>query len=187
ETDLDEYKYPAFLQGLPDRLTDQPDILAVIRQRDVLLHHPFQAFDPVVDFIRKAVEDPDVLAIKQTVYRTGVNSVLMESLIEAARRGKEVTVVVELMARFDEEANINWAERLERAGAQVVYGVFGLKTHAKLALVIRRERDGRGRMRLVPYAHLGTGNYHPRTTGLYTDFGLLTADPAVCSDVNEVF
>jgi len=111
----------------------------------------------------------------------------MEALIEAARRGKEVTVVVELMARFDEEANINWAERLERAGAQVVYGVFGLKTHAKLALVIRRERVGKGKLRLVPYAHLGTGNYHPRTTGLYTDFGLLTADPAICSDVNEVF
>jgi polyphosphate kinase len=116
EADLDEHKYPAFLQGVPARLTDQTDVLAVIRQRDVLLHHPFQAFDPVVDFIRKAVEDPEVLAIKQTVYRTGVNSVLMEALIEAARRGKEVTVVVELLARFDEEANINWAERLEQAG-----------------------------------------------------------------------
>jgi polyphosphate kinase len=104
------------------------------------------------------------------VYRTGVNSVLMEALIEAARRGKEVTVVVELMARFDEEANINWADRLEQAGAQVVYGVFGLKTHAKLALLIRRERDARGIVRLRPYAHLGTGNYHPRTTRLYTDF-----------------
>ena len=109
----------------------------------------------------------------------------MEALIEAARRGKEVTVVVELMARFDEEANINWAERLERAGAQVVYGVFGLKTHAKLALLIRRERDAHGRARLVPYAHLGTGNYHPRTTRLYTDFGLLTADPEICADVDR--
>jgi polyphosphate kinase len=116
-----------------------------------------------------------------------VNSVLMEALIEAAKRGKEVTVVVELMARFDEEANINWAERLERAGAQVVYGVFGLKTHAKLALLIRRESDRKGESRLVPYAHLGTGNYHPRTTRLYTDFGLLTADSDICADVNEVF
>src|SRR6266566_5810501 len=187
EADLDEYKYPGFLQGVPARLTDQADILAVIRQRDVLLHHPFQAFDPVVDFIRKAVEDPEVLAIKQTVYRTGVNSVLMEALIEAARRGKEVTVVVELLARFDEEANINWAERLERAGAQVVYGVFGLKTHAKMALLLRRENDISGKSKLQPYAHLGTGNYHPRTTRQYTDFGLLTTNAEICADVNEVF
>jgi polyphosphate kinase len=127
------------------------------------------------------------VAIKQTVYRTGVNSVLMEALIDAARRGKEVTVVVELLARFDEEANINWAERLEQAGAQVVYGVFGLKTHAKLALLFRRERDGEGRSRLQPYAHLGTGNYHPRTARMYTDFGLLTINPEICDDVNEVF
>jgi polyphosphate kinase len=187
EADLDEYKYPAFLQGLPDRLIGQPDILAVMRQRDVLLHHPFQSFDPVVDFIRKAVEDPDVLAIKQTVYRTGVNSVLMEALIEAARRGKEVTVVVELLARFDEEANINWAERLEQAGAQVIYGVFGLKTHAKMALLLRRESDASGKTGLQRYAHLGTGNYHPRTTRQYTDFGLLTTNPEICADVDEVF
>ena len=111
----------------------------------------------------------------------------MEALIQAAERGKEVTVVVELMARFDEEANINWAERLEHAGAQVVYGVFGFKTHAKLALILRRERDAAGRTRLAPYAHLGTGNYHPRTTREYTDFGLLTADPDLCADVDEVF
>jgi len=187
QVDIDALKYPPFVPGLPDRLREQPDILAAIRQHDVLLHHPYQSFEPVVEFIRKAADDPDVVAVKQTVYRTGVNSVLMEALIEAARRGKEVTVVVELMARFDEEANINWAERLEHAGAQVVYGVFGLKTHAKLALLIRREPDARGRMRLRPYAHLGTGNYHPRTTRLYTDFGLLTADPAICADVNEVF
>ena len=187
QVDLDALKYPPFVPGLPDRLREQPDILAAIRQHDILLHHPYQSFEPVVEFIRKAADDPDVVAVKQTVYRTGVNSVLMEALIEAAQRGKEVTVVVELMARFDEEANINWAERLERAGAQVVYGVFGLKTHAKLALLIRREPDARGRMRLRPYAHLGTGNYHPRTTRLYTDFGLLTADPAICADVNDVF
>jgi len=187
EADLDEHKYPPFLQGVPDRLREQPDILAVLRQRDVLLHHPFQAFDPVVDFIRKAVEDPDVLAIKQTVYRTGVNSVLMEALIEAAHRGKEVTVVVELLARFDEEANINWAQRLEQAGAQVVYGVFGLKTHAKMALLLRRESDASGKAKLQPYAHLGTGNYHPRTTRQYTDFGLLTTNAEICADVDEVF
>jgi len=187
EVDIDALKFPPFAPGLPDRLRDQPDILSAIRQHDILLHHPYQSFEPVVEFIRCAAADPDVVAIKQTVYRTGVNSVLMEALIQAALSGKEVTVVVELMARFDEEANINWAERLERAGAQVVYGVFGLKTHAKLALLLRRERDRQGRVRLVPYAHLGTGNYHPRTTRLYTDFGLLTADPVVCADVNEVF
>ena len=187
QVDIDALKYPPFVPGVPDRLRDAPDILSAIRERDILLHHPYQSFEPVVDFIRCAADDDDVVAIKQTVYRTGVNSVLMEALIEAARRGKEVTVVVELMARFDEEANINWAERLERAGAQVVYGVFGLKTHAKLALLVRRERDARGRRRLAYYAHLGTGNYHPRTTRLYTDFGLLTADPRICADVNEVF
>jgi polyphosphate kinase len=187
QVDIDELKFEPFVPGLPDRLLDTPDILTAIRQQDILLHHPYQSFEPVVEFIRCAADDPSVVAIKQTVYRTGVNSVLMEALIEAARRGKEVTVVVELMARFDEEANINWAERLERAGAQVVYGVFGLKTHAKLSLLIRRENNQRGESRLVPYAHLGTGNYHPRTTRLYTDFGLLTADPEICADVNEVF
>jgi polyphosphate kinase len=187
QVEIDALKYSPFLPGKPDRLAGEPDILAAIRQRDILLHHPYQSFEPVVDFIRRAADDPDVVAIKQTVYRTGVNSVLMEALVQAAQRGKEVTVVVELMARFDEEANINWAEKLEHAGAQVVYGVFGLKTHAKLALLLRRERDAAGTPRLAPYAHLGTGNYHPRTTRLYTDFGLLTADPEICADVNEVF
>jgi len=187
QVDLDELKYPAFVPGLPDRLREQPDIFAAIRQRDILLHHPYQSFEPVVEFIRKAADDSDVIAIKQTVYRTGVNSALMEALVEAARRGKEVTVVVELLARFDEEANINWAERLEESGAQVVYGVFGLKTHAKLALLLRREKDAQGRAQIQRYAHLGTGNYHPRTARLYTDFGLLTADPDICADVEEVF
>jgi polyphosphate kinase len=180
-------EYRPFSPGVPDRLRDSADLLATIRQQDVLLHHPFQSFDPVVEFIRRAADDPDVVAIKQTVYRTGVNSVLMEALIDAARRGKEVTVVVELLARFDEEANINWAEKLEQVGAQVVYGVFGLKTHAKLALLLRRERDSKGRAHLQAYAHLGTGNYHPRTARLYTDFGLLTANREICGEVNEVF
>jgi polyphosphate kinase len=187
QVDVEELKYPPFVAGLPERLVGEPDILAAIRRQDILLHHPYQSFDPVVDFIRRAADDPAVVAVKQTVYRTGVNSVLMEALIQAAERGKEVTVVVELMARFDEEANINWAERLEHAGAQVVYGVFGFKTHAKLALILRRESDAAGGTRLASYAHLGTGNYHPRNTRVYTDFGLLTADPELCADVDEVF
>ncbi len=153
-----------------------------LKKQDVLLHHPFQSFQPVVEFIRGAALDPEVVAIKQTIYRTGMNSDLMESLIIAAQRGKEVTVIVELMARFDEEANINWADRLERAGAQVVYGVVGLKIHAKLALVIRRENGN-----LHYYAHLGTGNYHPTTTKIYTDFGLLTANAVLATEVNEIF
>ncbi|MGH8802240.1 MAG: polyphosphate kinase 1, partial [Casimicrobiaceae bacterium] len=179
--------YAPIHPGVPARLAPADDVLEAMRRRDILLHHPYQSFEPVVEFIRSAAADPDVLAIKQTVYRTGVHSSLMEALIDAARRGKEVTVVVELMARFDEETNIDWAERLEQAGAQVVYGVFGLKTHAKLALITRREHDAQGRPVLVPYAHLGTGNYHPRTTRLYSDFGLLTADPAICADVANVF
>jgi polyphosphate kinase len=174
-------RFAPFTPGYPPIL-DNADMFAVLRQRDMLLHHPFQSFLPVVEFIRCAAHDPNVVAIKQTIYRTGMNSLLMESLILAAQRGKEVTVIVELMARFDEEANINWADRLERVGAQVVYGVVGLKTHAKLALVIRREE---GELRL--YAHLGTGNYHPTTTKLYTDFGLLTANPLLTAEVNEVF
>ena len=136
----------------------------------------------MIEFIQQAAKDPRVVAIKQTVYRTGTDSVIMQTLIDAARAGKEVTVVVELMARFDEEANINWAARLEEVGAHVVYGVVGHKTHAKMALVVRRE-DGK----LVRYAHLGTGNYHPRTARLYTDVDLLTADEGLTNDVNEVF
>jgi polyphosphate kinase len=169
-----------------------------LRERDVLLHHPFESFDPVVQFLREAVHDPDVLAIKQTVYRTGTQSVLMDLLIEAVRRGKEVLAVVELKARFDEEANINWAERLEAVGAQVVYGIVGLKTHAKLLLVTRREAPARGagsdrstrrdsQPRLRRYLHLSTGNYNPKTARLYTDFGLLSADPGLAADADAVF
>ncbi len=173
--------FPPFTPGLPAKLTGF-DLLSMLRNEDVLLHHPYQSFQPVVEFIRAAAVDPGVLAIKQTIYRTGMNSDLMDALISAALHGKEVTVIVELMARFDEEANINWAERLERVGAQVVYGVVGLKTHAKLALVLRREG---GELRY--YAHLGTGNYHPTTTKFYTDFGLLTSHPGLTAEVNEVF
>ncbi|MNR77886.1 Polyphosphate kinase [compost metagenome] len=176
-----ELRFPPYSPLYPPKLANT-DLFGVIGKHDVLLHHPFQSFQPVLEFIRSAAHDPDVVAIKQTIYRTGMNSDLMESLIIAAQRGKEVTVVVELMARFDEEANINWADRLERAGAQVVYGVVGLKTHAKLALVIRREAGA-----LRYYAHMGTGNYHPSTTKFYTDFGLLTANPALATEVNEVF
>lgn len=164
------------------RLPREQSIFASLRQRDVLLHHPFESFEPVVQFLREAVHDPDVLVIKQTIYRTGSESPLMDLLIEAARRGKEVMAVVELKARFDEEANINWAERLEAVGAQVVYGIVGLKTHAKLLLVTRRE-DGA----LRRYAHLSTGNYNPKTARLYTDIGYLTADADLTSDADAVF
>jgi polyphosphate kinase len=176
-----ELRFPPFFPGLADK-TASNDIFAALREHDILLHHPYQSFQTVIDFIRSAAHDPNVVAIKQTIYRTGMNSDLMESLIIAARAGKEVTVIVELKARFDEEANINWADKLEQAGAQVVYGVVGLKTHAKVALVIRRE-DGKLRY----YAHLGTGNYHPTTTKFYTDFGLLTCHPGMSQEVNEVF
>jgi len=172
------------LQGEDD---DPVDIFAAIRRADILVHHPYDSFTSSVErFVEQAVSDPDVLAIKQTVYRTGTDSELMEILIEAAKRGKEVTVVVELMARFDEEANIGWASRLEEVGAHVVYGVVGHKTHAKMALVVRREDGAQGTV-LKRYAHLSTGNYHLRTTKQYTDFGLLTAAEDICAEVNEVF
>jgi len=179
----DDLKFPAFVPGVPLVIQKKgADMFKAIRKGDILLHHPFQSFKPVIDFIQQAASDPGVVAIKQTVYRTGVDSALMEALIGAAQRGKEVTVVVELMARFDEEANINWATRLEEVGAHVVYGVVGHKTHAKMLMVVRRE-DGK----LRRYVHLGTGNYHPRTARLYTDFGLFTCNEEVCADVNEVF
>jgi polyphosphate kinase len=181
-----DLKYLAFRPALPEPLAAQKDIYAVLKKQDVLLHHPYESFLPVIDFIRTSVTDPRVIAIKQTVYRTGTDSELMEILIEAAKRGKEVTVVVELMARFDEEVNINWASRLEEVGAHVVYGVVGHKTHAKMALVVRREDGSQGSV-LRRYAHLSTGNYHPRTARQYTDFGLLTAREEICSDVNDVF
>jgi polyphosphate kinase len=184
--DRPDLKYPAFQPAPPPALAGQKDIYAVLKKQDVLLHHPYESFTPVIDFIRTSVTDPRVIAIKQTVYRTGTDSELMEILIEAAKRGKEVTVVVELMARFEEEVNITWASRLEEVGAHVIYGVVGHKTHAKMALVVRREDGPQGSI-LRRYAHLATGNYHPRTARQYTDFGLLTSSEEICSDVNEVF
>ena len=177
-----DLEYATFSPGIPKPVAKARDLFETIRKGDVLLHRPFQSFTPIIEFIRQAARDPQVVAIKQTVYRTGTDSVIMQTLIDAARAGKEVTVVVELMARFDEEANINWAARLEEVGAHVVYGVVGHKTHAKMALVVRRE-DGK----LVRYVHLGTGNYHPRTARLYTDFDVLTCREQISADVNEVF
>jgi polyphosphate kinase len=183
QADADALRFPRFEPRWPEaQLPRGRPMFERLREGDVLLHHPFESFEPVVQFLREAVFDPEVLAIRQTIYRTGAQSVLMDLLIEAARRGKEVLAVVELKARFDEEANINWAERLEAVGAQVVYGIVGLKTHAKLLLVTRREGA-----RLRRYAHLSTGNYNPRTARLYTDIGMLTADPGLTADADAVF
>jgi len=181
--DRPDLKFAAFQPSWPANLSaGRNHLFESIRERDLLLHHPYQSFEPVQRFLNSAASDPNVVAIKQTVYRTGADSVLMTSLIEAARQGKEVTVVLELMARFDEETNMQWASRLEAVGAHVVYGVVGHKTHAKMAMVVRREGQS-----LVRYVHLGTGNYHPRTATIYEDFGLLTAHPGICADVQEVF
>lgn len=180
--DRPDLKFPAFAPGVPGVKRAGADIFETLRANDVLLHHPYQSFAPVVEFLQQAARDPNVVAIKQTVYRTGAESELMDILIAAAKSGKEVTVVLELMARFDEEANINWAQRLEEVGAHVVYGVVGYKTHAKMLMVVRRE-DGL----LRRYVHLSTGNYHARTTRLYTDFGLLTANEEIGADVNDIF
>ena len=180
--DRPDLKFPQFRPGMPQRLDQPGNMFGAIRTRDVLLHHPFQSFQPVIVFLQQAARDPAVAAIKMTVYRTGAESELMDVLISAARSGKEVTVVLELMARFDEEANINWAQRLEEVGAHVVYGVVGHKTHAKMLLVVRREGDG-----LHRYVHLSTGNYHPRTARLYTDFGLFTCNEDIGNDVADIF
>ncbi len=180
--DRPDLKYTPFVPGTPKSMERRRQIFNTLRNQDVLLHHPFQSFTPVIDLLRAAADDPQVLAIKMTVYRTGTDSVLMEHLVRAAQKGKEVTVVLELMARFDEEANITWANRLEEVGAHVVYGVFGYKTHAKLLMVVRREESG-----LRRYVHMGTGNYHPRTTSFYTDFGLLTSNEEIGRDVATVF
>ena len=175
-------RFEPFQPSWPATLPRQQSMFDRIRASDLMLHQPFESFEPVVQFMREAVADPEVLAIKLTIYRAGSESPLMDLLIEAARRGKEVMAVVELQARFDEEANINWAERLEAVGAQVVYGVVGLKTHAKLLLVTRREEG-----RLRRYVHLSTGNYNPNTARIYTDIGHFTADPELTADADAVF
>jgi polyphosphate kinase len=180
--DAPALRFPPFEPAWPRSLPRQQAIFERIRKGPLLLHQPFESFEPVIEFLREAVLDPDVLAIKQTIYRAGSVSPLIDLLIEAARRGKEVMAVVELKARFEEEANINWAERLEAVGAQVVYGVVGLKTHAKLLLVTRRE-DGA----LKRYAHLSTGNYNPVTAQLYTDLGYFTDEADLTADVDAVF
>jgi len=177
-----DLKYPIFTPGLPRRVAGSTDLLAVIRQKDVMLHHPFHSFGPVLDFLRGAAADPRVLAIKQTLYRTGNESPIVDALVAAAQSGKDVTVIVELRARFDEEANIELSNRLQEAGAHVMYGVVGFKTHCKMSMVVRRETEG-----LRRYCHLGTGNYHPRTARGYTDYSLFTCDPEIGQDVHELF
>ncbi|SEO50967.1 polyphosphate kinase 1 [Aquisalimonas asiatica] len=180
--DRPDLTFPAFTPAVPSEVTHSGSLFKLLRKQDLLLHHPFQSFAPVVDFVRQASRDPAVLAIKQTLYRTGPDSAIVDALVAAARAGKEVTVIIELRARFDEEANIRLANMLQDAGAHVVYGVVGHKTHAKMVLVVRRENG-----RLRNYVHLGTGNYHSRTARLYTDYGLLTADPVIGEDVHRIF
>jgi polyphosphate kinase len=179
-----DLKYAVFTPGLPRRLAASggSDVFAVIRQNDLLLHHPYQSFAPVMDFVRQAAADPQVLAIKQALYRTGADSPVVDALVSAAQAGKDVTVIIELRARFDEEANIELSSRLQEAGAHVMYGVVGFKTHAKLTLIVRRESEGIRR-----YCHLGTGNYHPQTARAYTDYGLFTCDKQIGEDVHELF
>jgi polyphosphate kinase len=180
--DRPDLKYPAFTAGVPRRLQGVNDIFAVMRHKDVLLHHPYQSFAPVTDFVRQAAADPGVLAIKQTLYRTGADSQIVDALVEAAQGGKDVTVIIELRARFDEAANIELATRLQEAGAHVMYGVVGYKTHAKLIMAVRRE-DGH----LRRYCHVGTGNYHLKTARAYTDYGLFTCDADIGEDLHELF
>ncbi|EXE06835.1 polyphosphate kinase 1, partial [Acinetobacter baumannii 1096934] len=180
--DLPELRYKPYQQVLPQLLYTKKPIFDVLKAGDVLLHHPFDSFAPVIKFLREAAQDPNVLAIKQTLYRSGANSEIVQLLAEAARNGKEVTAVIELRARFDEESNIEVANVLQEAGAVVVYGIVGYKTHAKMILVVRREQD-----KIKRYVHLGTGNYHAVNAKIYTDFGLLTNDAEICEDVHKIF
>ncbi len=180
--DRPDLKYPPFTPGIPGRFVGNPDLFAAIREKDVLLHHPFQSFTPIMDFLRQAARDPAVLAIKQTLYRAGADSGVVEALVDAARNGKDVTVIIELMARFDEAANIELASRLQEAGAHVMYGVVGYKTHAKLIMVVRREEG-----LLRRYCHVGTGNYHAKTARTYTDYGLFTCSDAIGQDLHDLF
>ncbi|WP_374289098.1 polyphosphate kinase 1 [Pseudomonas fluvialis] len=177
-----ELQYKPFTPTIPKMLQSSENIFSVVSKQDVLLLHPFESFTPVVDLLRQAAKDPHVLAIKQTLYRSGANSEIVDALVEAARNGKEVTAVIELRARFDEESNLALASRLQAAGAVVIYGVVGFKTHAKMMLILRRENG-----EITRYAHLGTGNYHAGNARLYTDYSLLTSDDALCEDVAKLF
>jgi polyphosphate kinase len=177
-----ELKFPSFKPSVPSVFGRNKDFFASIRKQDILLHHPYESFNPVVDFIRQAAVDPDVIAIKQTLYRTGVDSPVVGALIKAAKAGKEVTVVIELRARFDEKDNIGLASKLQEAAAHVVYGVVGYKTHAKMCLVLRKEGDT-----LRNYVHLSTGNYHPKTAKLYTDYALFSSEKELGEDVRRIF
>ena len=184
-----DLKFPSHTPKLP---SIKGSIFDDLKTRDILLHHPYESFEPVLNLLRTASKDPDVLAIKQTIYRTGNISPVMDALIEAAKNGKEVTVIVELLARFDEETNISWAAKLEEVGAHVVYGVVKHKCHAKMIMIVRKELfPAKGKKKpehtLKRYVHLGTGNYHPRTAKLYTDFGLMTSNATICDDVHKVF
>lgn len=182
QIDRQDLSYPPFTPGLPKHLSFKKSIFETINERDILLHHPYESFTPVVDLLREAAKDPHVLAIKQTLYRTGAKSEIVNALVEAARNGKEVTVVIELRARFDEQDNLYLANRLQEAGAVVVYGVVGYKTHAKMILIVRKEQNT-----LKRYVHLGTGNYHAGNARIYTDYSFLTADDAIGEDVHKVF
>ncbi|MGI9291080.1 MAG: polyphosphate kinase 1 [Gammaproteobacteria bacterium] len=178
----EELKYPGFTPGLPEAIHETPDIFSLLRRQDLLLHHPYETFGPVIDMVSRASQDPDVVAIKMTLYRAGHESQIVDHLVAAAQAGKEVTVLVELRARFDEAANIAFANRLQEVGAHVVYGVVGFKTHCKMLMVVRREGD-----QLKRYAHLGTGNYHPATARVYSDYGLFTSDKDLTEDIHHVF
>ena len=179
---LHQLKEKPFYPVVPKVFETEEDIFSIIKQRDILLHHPYHSFTPVIEFVKQAARDPEVLAIKQTLYRVGTDSPIVKALIEAVERGKQVAVLVELKARFDEENNIFWARELEKAGAHVVYGLVGLKTHTKMTLVVRKEFEGVKR-----YVHIATGNYNTVTAKIYTDFGLFTCDEDICADVSDVF